>query len=257
MANSWPCNRRLAGRSVIVSGGARGIGAAVARALHAQGAFVIIGDILAERGRDLAHDLGERVHYAALDVTNADDWCAAADAAMLPGHQLAALVNNAGIHRACAIQDETASTMTEVWRVNLLGALLGMQAVLPAMRAAGAGSIVNVSSAAGLRGTPNRAAYASSKWALRGLTKVASGELGPYGIRVNSIHPGAIETNMMTNAPSFSTTTGNPLAAVPLGRAGTPIEVADLVAFLVSDDSAYITGAEISIDGGVTASPPR
>jgi 3alpha(or 20beta)-hydroxysteroid dehydrogenase len=248
---------RFVNRAVIVSGGAKGIGAAVVRALHAEGAYVVTGDVLEKDGRALAEELGERVSFVGLDVVDPNRWAAAVATATSRGLPLVALVNNAGIHRAGPIEAETVDTMTAVWRVNLLGALLGMQAVLPAMRANGSGSIINVSSAAGLRGTPNRAAYASSKWALRGLTKVASGEFGPYGIRVNSIHPGPIVTDMMAAAPSFSRQSENPFSSVPLGRAGEPVEVADLITFLASDESAFITGAEISIDGGVTASTSR
>jgi 3alpha(or 20beta)-hydroxysteroid dehydrogenase len=247
----------LADRAVIVTGGASGIGAAAVRALHGHGAYVVVGDVDTAAGQALAAELGERARFVELDVAEPEQWSRAVDAALASGLRLGALVNNAGIYRACSLEDETVATMTAVWRVNLLGAALGMQAVLPAMRAAGQGSVVNVSSAAGLRGTPNRAAYASSKWALRGLSKVASGEFGPFGIRVNSIHPGPVATDMMLRSPAFAAPSGNPFASVPLGRAGTPQEVADLIVFLASDQSSFITGAEISVDGGVTAGPSR
>ena len=164
------------------------------------------------------------------------------------------LVNNAGIHWVQAIEDETVEGITKLFQVNLLGTFLGIRSVIAPMRAAGGGSIVNISSAAGLTGYAWHGGYAASKWGVRGLTKVAAVELGPDGIRVNSVHPGPIETDML---PPDRTGLGDArFANLPLRRSGQPVEVADLVLFLASDEASYISGAEVTIDGGSLAGPP-
>lgn len=240
---------RLDGSVAIITGAARGQGAAEARLFVEAGASVVVGDILDEIGETLVAELGDAAIYCHLDVTEPGDWAKALGVAKERG-PVRVLVNNAGVHRRCALDEETLETFMTMISVNLAGAFLGMQAVLPEMRAAGGGSIVNVSSIIGMRGGGGLVAYSSSKWALRGLTRSAALELGPEGIRVNSIHPGPIDTPMMRRAPGQ-------VDDVPLRRLGTPEEVARLALFLASDDSSFMTGTETVIDGGVMAGDAR
>lgn len=240
----------LTGRTAVVTGAARGQGAAEAAALVRAGAHVLLGDVLDDEGAAVAEDLGPRARYVHLDVTQEPDWAAAIDAAVdWPAVQV--LVNNAGIHWNRDLLDERQADMTTMLSVNVVGAMLGMQAVAPAMSAAGNGSIINVCSVLGLLGGRGSGAYTASKWALRGLTKSAAIELGPRGIRVNAIHPGYIDTPMLAQVA-----TGRPddyYDFVPLGRAATTDEVADLVCYLASDDSSYLSGGDFAVDGGLTA----
>ena len=192
---------RVAGKVALISGGARGMGAAHARALVAEGAKVVIGDILDEEGAALAAELGDAARYVHLDVTQAEEWDAAVAAATTDFGLLNVLINNAGIVALGAIGKFDMTKWQNVIDVNLTGTFLGMQACVGAMRAAGGGSIINVSSIEGLRGAPMVHPYVASKWAVRGLTKSAALELGVHQIRVNSIHPGFIRTPMTEHFP--------------------------------------------------------
>jgi 3alpha(or 20beta)-hydroxysteroid dehydrogenase len=243
---------RLDGKVAIVTGAARGQGEAEARRMVAEGAEVVLGDVLDDEGKQVAADLGEAARYVHLDVTSEACWADAVAAAAELG-PLSVLVNNAAIHWVRPIEHETVAGMEKIWRVNLLGPFLGMQSVLAPMRAAGGGSIINVSSTAGLTGLPYHGAYGHAKWALRGLTKTAAVEFGSAGIRVNSLHPGPINTAMMTKSPGADQ--ADRFRHLPAGRAGEPEEVASLVVFLASDESAFITGTELVIDGGSQAGP--
>jgi 3alpha(or 20beta)-hydroxysteroid dehydrogenase len=234
---------RLDGKVAIITGAARGQGEAEARRFVAEGAKVVLGDVLDEEGTRVAADLGDAATYLHLDVTSEADWAAAVAAAGRFG-PLGVLVNNAAIHWVRPIEYETVAGMEKIWRVNLVGPFLGMQAVLAPMRAAGVGSIINVSSIAGLTGLAYHGAYGHTKWALRGLTKTAAVEFGGSGIRVNSVHPGPIKTSMLTKSPGMSEAPQARFRHLPARRAGEPEEVASLVVFLASDESAFMTGTE-------------
>lgn len=237
-------------RVALISGGARGQGEAAARLFVSLGAKVVIGDVLEEEGRQVADDIGEACRFQRLDVTAADDWKNAVDSAVRHFGHLDVLVNNAGIMRVGTIDAMPESEFMTVIRVNLLGCYLGMQAAAPAMRKAGRGSIVNISSTAGIEGVPGVGAYVASKFGVRGLTKTAALEFGHDGIRVNSVHPGTIDTPMI-NGPEFAGVDREAMMAeLPIPRSGQPIDVARMVAFLASDASAYSTGAEFLVDGG-------
>ncbi|WP_406860363.1 glucose 1-dehydrogenase [Streptomyces sp. HUAS MG47] len=238
--------KTLDGKVVIVTGAARGQGAAEAALLTAAGARVVLTDVREEEGRAVAAELGGAAVFVRHDVTSAEDWTRVASTATETYGRLDALVNNAALWRTAPVQEETEESFALLLRVNLLGPFLGMRAVVPALREAGGGSIVNVSSTAGLIGIPGHAAYGSSKFGLRGLTRSSALDLAAYGIRVNSVHPGAIDT------PMTAAVAGRDWSHVPLGRMGHPQEVGELIAFLVSDASSYVTGTEFTVDGGLT-----
>jgi 3alpha(or 20beta)-hydroxysteroid dehydrogenase len=237
---------RLEGKVVLISGAARGIGEADARVLVAEGASVLIADVLADKGAALADELGERAAFVSLDVTRAENWAAAVALAESRFGVLTGLVNNAAIAVIASLEATTEAQFRRSIEVNQIGVLLGMQAVLPAMRRAGGGSIVNMSSIAGMAGSAGVFPYTATKWAVRGMTKAAAIELAADRIRVNSVHPGPVITPM-TEAFIRSP------ERIPLLRHGQPEEIARLVAYLLSDESSFTTGAEHVIDGGMTA----
>ena len=241
---------RFDGKVVLISGGARGQGAAEAKAIVAEGGKVVIGDVLEDQGSKLAKELGKAAAFVRHDVTSEADWDRAVKTAEGMGG-LHGLVNNAGIYTPKSLIETDAELWERHVRINQFGCFLGMKAVVPAMDRAGGGSIVNISSGAGLRGSPQAFAYSATKWALRGMTKSAAIDLSRRKIRVNSVHPGPIETDMI--AWRTPEETARRLKIVPMKRHGTAEEVARLVLFLLSDESQYITGAEVAIDGGITA----
>jgi 3alpha(or 20beta)-hydroxysteroid dehydrogenase len=222
----------------------------------ARGARVVLGDLLRDEGRAVAASLGEAALFVDLDVTDAGAWSVAVTATIDAFGALDILVNNAGIVRAGAIESVAVDDFMEAVAVNQLGCFLGMQAVIPTMKAAGRGSIVNVSSIAGLQGVAGAVPYVATKWAIRGMTKTAAIELGHDGIRVNSVHPGVIDT-LMTNDPQFAAVDRQAVFdGFPIPRIGAPEEVAEVVAFLAADASSYCTGAEFIVDGGAVAGRP-
>jgi len=237
-------NRAMDGRVAIVTGGARGMGAAHVRALVEAGAQVLCADVLQDEGEALVAALPQgRASYHRLDVTTREEWRRAVTAAEVRFGPVSVLVNNAGVFAMGRIEEMEERDFRRVLDINAVGTFLGMQAVVGSMRRAGGGSIVNISSTAGFAGSPQMAAYVASKFAVRGMTKVAALEFGKDKIRVNSIHPGAIATPMTAGAgtPSF----------VPIPRFAEPEEVAKLMLYLASDDSAFCTGSEFVIDGGL------
>ncbi|MCU1471635.1 MAG: family NAD(P)-dependent oxidoreductase [Glaciihabitans sp.] len=241
---------KLDGEVALVSGGARGMGETHARALIAEGAKVVIADILDEAGQALAHELGNGALFVHLDVTEEKSWAdaiAAAEAAFGP---VTVLVNNAGIANAAPLEQFTLEMWNAIIAVNQTGVFLGIKAVVSGMKRAGHGSIINISSVEGLRGGAYLHGYVASKFAVRGLTKSASQELGGFGIRVNSVHPGFIETPMTHGIDSKQ-------LQIPMHRGAKPEEVSKMIVFLASDDSSYSTGAEFVVDGGMTAGIPH
>ena len=241
-------NDRLEGKAALVTGGARGNGAAIGRRVHADGARDAITDVLDEEGRALAAELGVRAAFFHHDVGDEAAWVNTVAAATGAFGRLDILVNNAGIYRPGTIAEASAIDVEQQFRINQLGTLLGMKHAQVPIRAAGGGSIVNISSIAGQIGFPDAAAYVGTKWAVRGMTKTAALELAPARIRVNSVHPGFIDTPMLGNNPPEANQAG--IEATPLKRIGKPEEIAAAVAFLVGPDAAFVTGAELTVDGG-------
>ncbi|MFJ4650776.1 glucose 1-dehydrogenase [Nocardia sp. NPDC088792] len=239
----------LTGKVALITGAARGQGAAEARLFVERGAQVVITDVLDTEGKKLAESLGTAARFVRHDVTDTDSWAAAVGAAVSAFGKLDVLVNNAAIYTMKSIMETSSEELERILKVNLVGAFNGIKAAVPAMIEAGGGAIVNISSQSGLEGLMNHAAYGSSKWALRGLSRVAALELGLNQIRVNSVYPGPIATPMV---PYLTIGPGS-FPTLPLERSGLPEEVAELVAFLASDAAAYITGAEVSVDGGLAA----
>ena len=235
----------LTGRTALVTGGARGIGAAIVRRLHADGANVAITDVLEAEGRALATELGERARFFAHDVTDDGAWRDVVEATLAAFGRLDVLVNNAGIYEAGTIEEADLAGVERQFRVNQFGTFLGMRHALAPMRAAGGGSIVNISSIAGQLGLAGSGAYVGTKWAVRGMTKTAAVEFAPDHIRVNSVHPGAIRTPMAAGIEDEH------MGHQAIPRVGEPEEIASAVAFLLSDDAADITGAELAVDGGM------
>ncbi len=246
---------KLDGRVALISGAARGQGEAEAREFVAEGAQVVLGDVLDDLGAKVATDLGDAAVYVHLDVTSPELWKAAVDTAVSRFGRLDILVNNAGILKVGMIESQPLEDYMAVINVNQVGCWLGMQAAIPALKASGGGVIINTSSTSGLVGTVGLSAYTASKFAVRGMTKVAALELGHDNIRVNSVHPGGIDTEMV-RGPEFANVDSDAVyGAQPIPRIGQPIEVAKLMVFLASD-ATFCTGAEFVIDGGFTAGPP-
>lgn len=235
---------KLDGRVALVTGGARGMGAAHARALAAEGAKVAVCDVLDEEGEALAAAIGGAYHP--LDVTDAAAWSRVAAAVQAALGPVSVLINNAGISTLGAVQDTPLADWDSVMAVNVTGPFLGTRAVAPQMIAAGGGVIVNVSSAAALDGTAGMAAYTTSKWAVRGLTKASALDLAPHGIRVLSLHPALVRTPMASRIDIMAAT-----ANYPIPRPGEPEELARMMLFMVTE-ATYSTGCEFIADGGLT-----
>jgi 3alpha(or 20beta)-hydroxysteroid dehydrogenase len=245
---------RLAGRVVIVTGAARGQGAAEARRFAEEGARVVLTDILDDEGEQVAAQIGPAARYEHHDVREEQDWARVLKQARAEFGPVSGLVNNAGMATYNTLERTTLTQYLEMIRTNQVGVFLGIRTVIPAMREAGGGSIVNVSSIAGLSGMPSMSAYAATKFAVIGMTRSAAMELGPAGIRVNSICPGLVETPMTTSVPNLRQ--DRLTRAIPLRRSGSVDEMADLALFLISAESSYCTGAEFIADGGRLAGTP-
>lgn len=243
---------RLDGKVALITGAARGQGAAIARAFAAEGADVVLADVVDEDGKLVAEDIGPRARYVHHDVTDESSWAEAVRTIIDAFGKLNVLVNNAGILMWSPMHRVSLDDYMKVVLVNQVGCFLGMQAVIRPMRDTGGGSIINQSSTSGLEGMAGVISYSASKFAVRGMTKTAAIELGRWGIRVNAVCPGGINTQM-----------GNPFAQEgeelernyemnPIPRIGTPEEVAGLMVFLASDESSFCTGADFVVDGGYT-----
>jgi 3alpha(or 20beta)-hydroxysteroid dehydrogenase len=233
-------------RVALVTGAARGQGAAIVKRLHKDGFRVAACDLLVDELAATVESVGGDASVAIpLDVTSEDQWQAAVAAVIDRFGALTTLVNNAGVLHRSSIADETAAGFEGSWRVNCLGPFLAIRAALPHLREADGAAIVNTCSTGAIRPFPNHAAYGSSKWALRGLTQVAAAELASSGIRVNALFPGPVETPMLDD-----TTQARLAERAVLGRLGKPMEIADAVAFLVSEQASFITGSELVVDGG-------
>jgi len=242
---------RLDGKVAIITGGARGMGGATSRLFAAEGAKVVIADVLDKEGAELAAELKGSAIFQHHDVTDEASWSSVVAKAIATFGKVDILVNNAGILLFKTLLDTSKADYERVLGVNLMGAFLGIKAVAPHMIERGSGSIVNVSSVDGMKGANSLGAYCSSKWGLRGLTRVAAMEFGHKGVRVNSIHPGGIDTAMGNPYSENRTEVNKRYTMVPLQRVGDPIEAARTSLFLASDDSSYLCGAEIAVDGGM------
>jgi NAD(P)-dependent dehydrogenase (short-subunit alcohol dehydrogenase family) len=248
---------RLAGKVALISGGARGQGAAETRLFVREGASVVFGDVLDDEGKTVEAEIrsaGGRATYVHLDVTREADWRSAVATAVQAYGRLNVLVNNAGILFRAKIEETSEADWDRIMAVNVKGVFLGTKAAIPAMRQAGGGSIVNISSTAGLVGSPGgTAAYTATKGAVRLFTKSTAIQHAREGIRCNSVHPGPIATDMIKDLLADSKQWEGRLRRLPMGRVGTADEVAYGVLYLASDESSYVTGSELVIDGGTTA----
>lgn len=247
---------RLEGKVAIVTGAARGLGASIARMFVAEGAQVVVADVNDAGGNALVEALGANAHYAHLDVASESDWQAAVERTRRRFGNPTVLINNAAIYRLEPLQSLTLDDYMQIVRINQVGCFLGMRSVIAPMKEAGSGAIVNVSSTSGLQGQVGALAYVASKFAVRGMTKTAALELAPFGIRVNSVHPGAMATPMVAEAYGLPDAGGLEARRVPsiaLGRMARPDELARLVLYVASDEASYSTGSEFVADGGLTA----
>jgi len=239
---------RLAGKVAIITGGAGGQGAVEARLFAAEGCRLLVTDV-DPAGAGLADEIGDAAHFMVHDVADEAGWKAVVAQACALFGTVDILINNAGVFRPGTIEETSSESFDLHYRVNQLGLFLGVRSVLGAMRQRGGGSIVNVSSAAGLRGFPGIIAYSATKWASHGMTKAMAAELAPDKIRVNSIHPGLVATRMLDDHSPDALAAFT--AAVPLKRVAEAQEIADLALYLASDAASYVTGAAIPIDGGI------
>ena len=243
---------RLPGKVALITGGAQGQGAAAARLFVEEGAQVVLADVADEPGKALADELGESAHFVHLDVSDEEGWQAAVEEAVATFGGIDVLINNAGILMFSDLTQMPLADLEKLFRVNVFGCLLGMKTVAPVMVERGGGSIVNSSSVEGLAGMSSLVGYTGTKFAVRGMTKAAAMELGPKKIRVNSVHPGMVDTGMTRG---YAGDEGMKWAAsrVALKRVGQPEDIARMYLFLASDDSSFSTGAEFVADGGCTA----
>jgi 3alpha(or 20beta)-hydroxysteroid dehydrogenase len=249
-----PGESRLDGKVALITGAARGIGAAIARRFAEEGALVLLTDADRPAVDEVAEEIGEAADSCAHDVTDEAAWTAVTAWALERRKRVDVLVNNAGIFLAAPLGETSLEDFRRMQDVNQVGVFLGMRALAPTMAARGSGSIINMSSVAGLMGSPLLTAYAASKWAVRGMTKSVAKELAAAGVRVNSLHPGQIDTDMHARQRERTPELIDRLvAAIPMRRIGDPREIADAAVFLASDESRFVTGSEIVIDGGVTA----
>ena len=247
---------RLENKVVLISGGARGMGAAEARLFAGEGAKVVIGDVLEDEGRRTEAEVGEsggECLFVRLDVTSESDWREAVAATVERFGKLDVLVNNAAINRTEKVEETSAELWDQVMAVNAKSVFLGTKYAIPEMRRAGGGSIINISSALGLVGGPTSAAYGASKGAVRLFTKATAIQYAGEGIRANSVHPGTIETQMTAPLLATEAYLASRLERTPLARIGRPEDVAYGVLYLASDESSFVTGSELVIDGGRTA----
>ena len=243
---------RLNGKVAIITGAARGQGEAEARLFSAEGATVVLTDVLSTEGRAVAEDLGATFHHH--DVSTEDGWERVVDATLETYGRIDVLINNAGIFHRAKLIDHRLDDLRRLLDINLIGVFLGMRTVAPAMIAQGSGSIVNISSIAGLVAAPGSIGYGASKFAVTGMTKTAAIELARHNIRVNSIHPGMIDTDMINEVVNGDEARLERMAgSTPFRRSADPREIANLALYLASDESSFSTGAEFVADGGVTA----
>lgn len=246
--------KRFENRTVIVTGSARGMGASHARGFIAEGANVVIADVVDQEGRSLVDELGGRAIFSRLDVTSETDWAATVTAAENAFGPVSVLVNNAGIVHFARIADTEPADWSRVIDINLTGTYLGIRALAPSMRKAGGGAIVNISSGAGMSGAFGLGAYVASKWGVRGLTKTAALELARDHIRVNSIHPGATRTTMAAQ-PDVEAVMAASVKNLAIPRIAEPEELTRLVLFVASDEASFSTGSEFIADGGALLGP--
>jgi len=242
---------RLQDKVAIITGGARGMGSATSRIFAAEGAKVVITDVLDQEGEELARDLKDAAIFCHHDVSDEKDWQEVAERAEAAFGKIDVLVNNAGILLFKAIVDTEKEAFERVLGVNLIGTFLGIKTIGPRMVARGKGSIINISSVDGMKGANGLGAYSASKWGIRGLTRVAAMELGHLGVRVNSVHPGGINTIMSNPGAAPREQVDKGYTHIPMQRIGEPEEVAQATLFLASDDASYLCGAEIAVDGGM------
>lgn len=244
--------QRLAGKVAIITGGARGMGAATVRLFAAEGARVVIADVLDAEGDALAREIGAAALFQHHDVADEDSWQRLAQATITHFGGIDVLVNNAGILLMKGLLDIQKQEFERVLAVNLVGTFLGIRTTAPRIIERGGGAIVNISSVDGMKGSNSTGAYSASKWGVRGLTKVAAMELGHRGVRVNSIHPGGVNTAMgVRPGPEGLAMAQKFYQGIPLGRIGQPEEIARVTLFLASDEASYLCGAEIVVDGGM------
>jgi len=249
---------RLDGKVALITGGARGMGKSHVRHFAAEGARVVFGDVLDDKGAKVAAGLDEQsCRYIHHDVTSEAQWAAAVATAVDTFGRLDVLVNNAGVLKFAPIADMPLDDFRRILDVNAVGCWLGMKAAIGPMKAAGGGSIINISSIEGFTGAAGLSAYSASKFAIRGMTKVAARELGQFGIRVNSVHPGGVITSMILSQAEAADQMDPEafLKAMPLSRFAEPAEISRLVVFLASDESSYSTGSEFVADGGLLSGP--
>lgn len=241
---------RLDGKIALITGGARGQGEAEGRLFAAEGATVVLTDVLTSEGQTVANEIGGQFHHH--DVRDAESWSTIVKQTLSDHGRIDVLVNNAGIFRIASMAETDQALWDDTIGINQTGVFLGMQTVSPSMVENKGGSIINISSIAGLRGAGMAIAYAASKWAVRGMTKSAAQELAASGVRVNSIHPGIIDTPMIDEFDNAGVRQRT-VDRIPMGRVAEASDVANLALFLASDESSYCTGSEFVIDGGYTA----